>query len=220
MTKLGLNVSHYVYGGMWTSNITRARNMTPRMVYEELTTNWSPNLLASMSLTTGDEWIGLNPMRDKEQWDEFFTESELRHTGKCLTLNIPERYTPISIHLSCRNQCELHLHKKNQRMYQEGVVRYKVTRDQDYAPLAHALRLNYRVVNSLNNGERTDVILCCIISFTFILMKATFEITFCHLKNEIFPSKAQGLSASVLVFKKFYVTKIIVSFQTLRGRIL
>ena len=48
----------------------------------ELTTNWSPNLLASMSLTTGDEWIGLNPMRDKAQWDEFFTESELRHTGR------------------------------------------------------------------------------------------------------------------------------------------
>ena len=34
MRKLGLNVSHYVYDGMWTSNITRARNMTPRMVYE------------------------------------------------------------------------------------------------------------------------------------------------------------------------------------------
>ena len=48
----------------------------------ELTTNWSPKLLASMSLTTGDEWIGINPKRDKEQWDEFFTESELRHTGR------------------------------------------------------------------------------------------------------------------------------------------
>ena len=42
-----------------------------------------------MSLTTEDEWIGINPIRDKELWDEFFTESELRHTGRnTLIVNI------------------------------------------------------------------------------------------------------------------------------------
>ena len=112
------------------------KQMTPNIHWLtlELTTNWSPRLLASMSLTTEDEWIGINPIRDKELWDEFFTESELRHTGrhkthcmhrqweksagKCSTLNIPARYTPISLQLSCLNQCELHVHKKNQRTYQ------------------------------------------------------------------------------------------------------
>ena len=53
-----------------------------KILTAELTTNWSPSLLASMSLTTGDEWIGINPISDKEQWAEFFTESELRHTGR------------------------------------------------------------------------------------------------------------------------------------------
>ena len=47
----------------------------------ELTTKWSPYLLSSVSLTTGDEWVGINPIRDKELWEEFFTESEQRHTG-------------------------------------------------------------------------------------------------------------------------------------------
>ena len=98
MKKLGLSPESYIYGGQWASDITRARNMTPRMVYEgkvtsfleslnntvtlELTTNWSPGLMNSMSLTTSHEWIGINPVKDKKHWDEFFTESELRHTGK------------------------------------------------------------------------------------------------------------------------------------------
>ena len=30
----------------------------------------------------GVEEVNINPIRDKEQWAEFFTESELRHTGK------------------------------------------------------------------------------------------------------------------------------------------